>query len=187
MANDELSLAFQLEKGHAQGDAPSPLLYNMAAQICIWKVELDSEIKSVYDPILRTAPDPYLREPVLDPDLDRIETPEVFNNEANRETCKNESFADDANNFTVLSFDSLYRLKQILQNFRKLSGLSCNLEKTCVMRIGNLEGDILENIRDLGFSFIDEMVLLGFTLSNGNNLSELNFNPVVEKIQNSIW
>ena len=30
------------------------------------------------------------------------------------------------------------------------------------------------------------MVLLGFTLSNGNNLSELNFNPIVEKIQNSI-
>jgi hypothetical protein len=39
LANDELSVAFQLEKGHAQGDAPSPLLYNMAAQICIWKVE----------------------------------------------------------------------------------------------------------------------------------------------------
>ncbi len=30
LANDELSLAFQLEKGHAQGDSPSPLLYNMA-------------------------------------------------------------------------------------------------------------------------------------------------------------
>jgi hypothetical protein len=54
------------------------------------------------------------------------------------------------------------------------------------MRIGNLEDDIPENIRGLGFSFVDEMVLLGFTLSNGNNLSDLNFNPIVEKIQNSI-
>jgi hypothetical protein len=54
------------------------------------------------------------------------------------------------------------------------------------MRIGNLEGYIPENIRNLGFSFVDEMVLLGFTLSNGNNLNYLNFNPVVEKIQNSI-
>jgi hypothetical protein len=149
-------------------------------------VEQDPEIKSVYDPVLRAAPDPYLREPGPNPDLDRIGTQEVYSNEANRETCKNESFADDANNFTVLSFDSLNRLKQILQNFRVLSGLSCNLEKTCVMRIGNLEGDIPEDIRDLGFSFVDEMVLLGFTLSNGNNLSELNFNPIVEKIQNSI-
>jgi hypothetical protein len=53
------------------------------------------------------------------------------------------------------------------------------------MRIGNLEGEIPENIRNLGFSFVDEMVLLGFTLSNGNNLVDLNFYPVVEKIQNS--
>ncbi len=183
LANDELSVAFQLEKGHAQGDAPSPLLYNMAAQICIWKVELDPEIKSVYDPDLRAEPDPNPRERVPDPEPGRIVAPEVFGNEANRETCKNESFADDANNFTVLTFESLNRLKQILQSFRILSGLSCNVEKTCVMRIGNLEGEIPENIRNLGFSFVDEMVLLGFTLSNGNNLVELNFNPVVEKIQ----
>ncbi len=53
-------------------------------------------------------------------------------------------------------------------------------------RIGNLEGEIPENIRNLGFSFVDEMVLLGFTLSNGNNIVDLNFNPVIEKIQNSI-
>jgi hypothetical protein len=186
LANDELSVAFQLEKGHAQGDAPSPLLYNMAAQICIWKVELDPGIKSVYDPDLRTAPDPNPRERAPDPEPARIVTPDVFGNEANRETCKNKSFADDANNFTVLTFDSLNHLEQILQNFRILSGLSCNVEKTCVMRIGNLEGEIPENIRNLSFSFVDEMVLLGFTLSNGNNLVDLNFNPVIEKIQNSI-
>ncbi len=130
LANDELSVAFQLEKGHAQGDAPSPLLYNMAAQICIRKVELDPGIKSVYDPDLRPTPDPNPRERAPDPEPARIVTPDVFGNEANRETCKNESFADDANNFTVLTFDSLNRLKQILQNFRILSGLSCNVEKT---------------------------------------------------------
>ncbi len=57
LANNELSLAFQLEKDHTQGDAPSPLVYNMTAQICIWKVELDPEIISVYDPSLCTNPD----------------------------------------------------------------------------------------------------------------------------------
>jgi hypothetical protein len=61
LSNDELSLAFQLEKGHAQGDSPSPLLYNMAAQICIWKIELEPSIKSVYSQELRTLdPDPGL-------------------------------------------------------------------------------------------------------------------------------
>jgi hypothetical protein len=185
LANDELSVAFQLEKGHAQGDAPSPLLYNMAAQICIWKVELDPQIKSVYDPVLRTDPDPN-PQGLWNPDPGRVQTDEVFENESNRETCKNESFADDANNFTTLSLDSLARLKKILSLFKKLSGLSCNVEKTCVMRIGNLEGEIPDDVKNLGFSFVDEMVLLGFTLSNVENMSLINFNPIIGKLQNSI-
>jgi hypothetical protein len=127
LANDELSLAFQLEKGHAQGDAPSPLLYNMAAQICIWKVELDPEIVSVYDPSLCANPDPN-RPGAPVPVRVRVQSAEVFSNESNRETNKNESFADDANNFTVLSYGSLARLKAILTDFKKLSGLSCNVE-----------------------------------------------------------
>ncbi len=69
-------------------------------------------------------------------------TVQVFENESNRETDKNESFADDANNFTVLKLDSLAKLKKILEAFRILSGLSCNVEKTSVMRIGNLEGEV---------------------------------------------
>jgi hypothetical protein len=95
------------------------------------------------------------------PDPVRVQTAEVFSNEANRETNKNESFADDANNFTVLSYGSLSRLKVILTDFKKLSGLSCNVEKTCVMRIGNLNGEIEREILDLGFTFVDNMTLLG--------------------------
>jgi hypothetical protein len=157
----------------------------MAAQICIWKVELDLQIKSVYDPGLRTDPDPN-PQGVWNPDPGRVQTGKVFENEANRETNKNESFADDANNFTTLSLDSLARLKEILSLFKKLSGLSCNVEKTCVMRIGNLEGEIPDEVKNLGFSFIDEMVLLGFTLSSIENMSLINFNPIIGKLQNSI-
>ncbi len=62
-----------------------------------------------------------------------------------------------------------------------LSGLSCNVEKTCVMRIGNLDGEIPDEIKELGFTFVDEMVRLGFKLSNSGNMSALNFDPVVEK------
>ncbi len=32
---------FPLEKGHAQGDSPSPILNNMAAQIIIFKIKLN--------------------------------------------------------------------------------------------------------------------------------------------------
>ena len=81
----------------------------MAAQICIWKVELDPGITSVYDPSLRQNPDPN-NAVARGPDPARVQSAEVYGNESNRETNKNESFADDANNFTVLSYDSLARL-----------------------------------------------------------------------------
>jgi hypothetical protein len=176
LSNYELSFAFQLEKGHAQGDSPSPLLYNMAAQICIWKIELEPGIKSVYSQELR-APDP---NPGADPDLRPGLNPvpvtvQVFENESNRETDKNESFADDANNFLVLELESLAKLKEILESFRILSGLSGNVEKTSVMRIGNLDGEVDQDIIDLGFSFVNEMVRLGFKLSNNESLEEINF------------
>ncbi len=180
-------MAFQLEKGHAQGDSPLPLLYNMAAQICIWKIELEPGIKSVYSQEL-LAPDPN-----QDPDPDPRQglnpvpvTVQVFENESNRETDKNESFADDANNFTVLKLESLAKLKEILESFRTLSGLSCNVEKTSVMRIGNLDGEVDQEIVNLGFSFVNDMVLLGFKLSNTENLEEINFLSVLEKIQNTV-
>jgi hypothetical protein len=89
----------------------------MAAQICIWKVELDPGIVSVYDPTLRANPDPNVAM-AQGPDPERIRSAEVYGNEANRETNKNESFADDANNFTVLSYGTLARLKKILTDFR---------------------------------------------------------------------
>ena len=38
---------FILGKGHAQGDSPSPLLYNFAAQILLFKIELETKIKPV--------------------------------------------------------------------------------------------------------------------------------------------
>ncbi len=186
LSNDELSLAFQLEKGHAQGDSPSPLLYNMAAQICIWKIELDPGL-SQYSQELR-APDP---NPGADPDPRPGLNPvpvnvQVFENESNRETDKNESFADDANNFTVLKLESLAKLKEILESFRTLSGLSCNVEKTSVMRIGNLDGEVDQDIINLGFSFVNDMILLGFKLSNTESLEEINFLSVLEKIQNTV-
>jgi hypothetical protein len=54
------------------------------------------------------------------------------------------------------------------------------------MRIGNLEGEIPDDVKNLGFSFGDEMVLLGFTLSSVENMSLINFNPIIGKLQNSI-
>jgi hypothetical protein len=153
----------------------------MAAQICIWKIELDPGFGSIYAlpqvlgirNVAAVLPEPENRD-------------DIFIFESGRETNKNESFADDANNFTILNLDSLLTLKNILTDFSKLSRLKCNVEKTCVMRIGDLSGKIEPEIIELGFSFVEDLTLLGFNLSSTANIPEINYAGVVQKIANII-
>ena len=42
------SSIFKLERGTAQGDSPSPFLYNLAAQVLLWKLEYDPQIEGIY-------------------------------------------------------------------------------------------------------------------------------------------
>ena len=67
---------------------------------------------------------------------------------------------DDNTVGTLLEIGSLKRLKEILSSFKTLFGLSTNYEKTALMRLGNLEGEISEN--DLGFSITTTIKLLGY-------------------------
>ena len=105
---------FNFGKGHAQGDSPSPLLYNFAAQILLFKIELDPQIKSI-------RPRAFLPGPIRPAPL--------FENESNRETEKSDCFADDNTVATMFEIESLRRLKEILLSFRLISGLSTNYKK----------------------------------------------------------
>jgi hypothetical protein len=115
LGNRKTSDVFELLKGTAQGDCPSPILYNICAQILIFKIELDLEIRKL---------------PVFYPRENPINVTEIFRNESNFETAKNESFADDSTTLTYFEYSDLAALRKNLENFRKLSGLKCNLEKT---------------------------------------------------------
>ncbi len=167
-----LSDPFNLGRGHAQGDSPSPILYNLAAQIQIFRIELDSEIESIgpvaADPILELAP------------------PHRYKGEGLGQTKKNESFADDSSNLVALKLETLTTIKQVRDDFKKLSGLSCNLEKSFVMRIGDLSGEICQSIRNLGFTFRDRITLLGFILQNYGDITATNFEQVSTKIDSLI-
>ena len=163
----EVSETFDLEKGHAQGDSPSPLLYNFAAQILLFKIELDKKIKPIRCPV--HFPGPVIP---LDP----------FLHESNRETGKCDCFADDNTVQTILDLGSLRALKIVLGDFKVLSGLKTNYEKTGLMRVGDLSGEIEPDILALGFKIETEIKLLGFTLSNQKDMSDLNFVPIAEKI-----
>jgi len=214
LSNNKLSeKSIILERGTAQGDSPSPFLYNLSAQILIWKIELDNQIEGIYpDPGRGAAPGPGAgRDPAPgqggapagpgrgvvpgpgpgpvpgpDPGLDAGLTEELFAYESNKETNKNESFADDSSNFVKLKYDTILALKNALILFRYLSGLECNVEKSFIMRIGNLEGDIPQNILDLGFPFTNEVTILGFVLHNSVNIVAKNYEKVLKKITNII-
>ncbi len=91
---------FDLRKGTAQGDCPSPILYNMCAQILIFKIECDPIIPPI-------KPETSINNNELNGTV--FEVDKIKN-----VTLKNESFADDASTFTKFMYEALGNLKQIL-------------------------------------------------------------------------
>jgi hypothetical protein len=176
LENGNKSVLFNLEKGTAQGDCPSPLLYNFCAQILIFKIELDPGIRRI----------DLDSEMGMEPAEDPIPVPIVNDNESNFETGKNESFADDSTTCTYFEYDDLNCLKNILIQFSGISGLKCNFDKTSIMRIGNLDGEVDRRILDLGFEIVDNCKLLGFKFSNRDTLADSNAPQLIEKIKNTV-
>ena len=143
----------------------------------LWKIELDPEIEGLYH-----NPRPPEQLPVPNAELNT----EFFAYESNKETSKNESFADDANNFILLNENSILKLKIILDNFRSLSGLQCNIDKLYAMRIGDTDGEIDQAILDVGFPFCNELTVLGFVINNTGTFITKNFDKVRQKINSLI-
>jgi hypothetical protein len=175
---------FNLLRGTAQGDCPSPIIYNICAQILILKIELTETIRRIDCP----AP---VQLPVLIDGFNnhpgRAALPNNdFDSESFFQTGKNESFADDSTTCTRLEYEDLSNLKHILNDFALLSGLKCNFEKTSLMRIGDLSGPIDQRILDLGFDIVDSCNLLGFTFSHNFDLGRLNEDKIWDKIRKTI-
>jgi hypothetical protein len=169
MGSGKKSGLFDLLKGTAQGDCPSPIIYNICAQILI---ELSEDIRKL--PIFNPAPI----------NLQNIDA--NFNLESNLETSKNESFADNSTTFTYCEYSDLYALKSILESFAAISGLKCNFEKTTVVRIGDCTSDIDPRIHELGFDFSSSCKLLGFQVTNNGDLHTENLNSLKKKVTNTI-
>ena len=129
LEDGNLSDSIPLKRGRAQGDSPSPRQYNIGEQICLLKIEFDPRIESVF--VQRGAPRP------LDHYLDENKiSKEVVNG-----SDKTEAFADDTNVTAKQKASVLTGLKDILTEFAVISGLACNLEKTCIMKIGPTNQD----------------------------------------------
>jgi hypothetical protein len=162
---------FNLGKGHAQGDSPSPLLFNFAQQIQIFAIELNSKI-------LKIRPDPVLPlcfEPVAPNEA-----------ESNFETDKCDGFADDNYTFTLSHLSCVTELFALLRKFESLTGLSCNIEKTEAMVIGKDNTEFERQLKDLNLKVTDQIKMLGFLISNCKDNQKLNFTKATEKINKII-
>jgi Reverse transcriptase (RNA-dependent DNA polymerase) len=167
--NGEKTEFFNLLKGTAQGDCPSPVLYNICAQILIFKIELDNSVPSLYG----------------DFDFSNFEVQEgdsLFGWERKCATNKNESFADDSTTFTLFTYEALLGIKTMLLEFTNISGLKCNFEKTSIMRIGDTLSEYDKRIDSLGFSIVEKCTLLGFVINGNGDFKEENFKMVDKKV-----
>ncbi len=112
------SAEIALECGRAQGNTSSPVEYNMAQQIVIFKIELCPEVRNVYQihfiarPFLR-VPVPALPVVLIAADMDD----QRFRNESSFETSKADGFADDNTTGTLFKYQSLNAIKKNIARF----------------------------------------------------------------------
>ncbi len=109
------SAEIDLECGRAQGNTSSPIEYNMAQQIIIFKIELCPEVKKIYQNHFITRP--YLPDPVNALDIVGIAADEddpKFRNESAFETSNADGFPDDNSTGTLFEYGSLLALKTSL-------------------------------------------------------------------------
>jgi hypothetical protein len=180
------SAEIALECGRAQGNTSSPVEYNMAEQIVLFKIELCPDVRSVY--VNQFIARPYLPYPVQQPEIEHLAADMAnpdFRNECGFQTSKSDSFADDNSTGTLLEHDSLQALKTILMDFAEISGLKCNTEKTVLMPIGP-RVPISEEIMNLGFCLKDSIHILGMDIDRDLELIDENFEKTVVSLKKCV-
>jgi hypothetical protein len=172
---------FELGRGRAQGDNISPNTFDFADQILIFKIEMDPQVSAVWQ---------HLQPPnnifPLQVEQSLAEQPETisdfFRNESHRKTGKNESLADDNTTITIMNHSNLSRLRDILDEFARISGLNCNYDKTCILPVG----PHLENVNTAGFIITDKIKLLGMDITADFTNTDEIFQNIHTKIVNLV-
>jgi hypothetical protein len=161
---------FDIETGSAQGDNPSPNIFNFCEQILIFKLELDSRI---------------IRIPRTVPELITWRDG-VYSAESNRETDTNESLADDNTVLSLIDRNSLLVIKDILNDFSTISGLECNFDKTALLPIFPVSDIERGWIEEAGFTIVDKIKLLGADITSNYDDFNSNFDAINQKISSLI-
>ncbi len=171
--NNEYSRSFPLERSRAQGDNISPNTFNFADQILIWKIELDPQISGVWQNFQ------------IPQEINFNDT-SFFACESNRETGRNQSMADDNTTLALLTTANLARLRSILDDFGDISGLRCNYDKTCILKVGPDPPEPIDLLDLHSFVLTDSLTLLGMEVKKELNNENDIFLKIQEKILNIV-
>jgi len=168
--NGKLSRSINLERGRPQGDSPSPRQYNIGEQVLLLKIDLDPHLPSVYD-------SPVLQRPLSNGIAGKKVAGELFYS-----NCKTEAFADDTNTIIKQVFEAARRLVEILNEFERISGLGCNIEKSSIMFLGPRQEAEIANIANLGFLIVEKVKILGIEIDSQGLDLNTNFDRLCNKV-----
>ena len=80
---------------------------------------------------------------------------------------------------------NISNIKEILIDFKKLSGLETNYEKTSILTL-NCPALPPQIILDIGYTPVTQATILGFQVSTVSNMNVLNYDKIVLKIDKQI-
>jgi Reverse transcriptase (RNA-dependent DNA polymerase) len=174
MEKNKLGPQFKLKRGNAQGDTISPYLFNICYQILLMKFEFDLQIQ---EPIPFQPPVPastLLCAPLVEP-VSFI-SKRVF------------AFADDCNLICNATSENLSRIKTILDEFKLISGLECNVEKSNFLKFGTGTADPEhEIINTYGFVKKPKLTILGMDIyDNLDQILEGNSSVLTKKLNDQV-
>jgi hypothetical protein len=173
------SKTFDLEIGNTQGNGPSPIQFNICEQILLFKLELDPRIQSIYSDFAN-IPIILHQRPLKD---FSEQTRDNFHYENNRETNKVEGFADDGTVMTLATPAAIEAIRETLNNFEVISGLSCNVNKSVILPAGFGGENLPDFLTTCGFPIVTEVTILGVKISSDFNTLYTNFDDKIEKIK----
>ena len=139
-------------------------------------------LKIDYDPRIQRLEEQLPTPRPLESFFQRSEVPEEVLQGIDTTNC----FADDTNAKLLQKAHSLGVIKGILTDFERISGLKCNIDKTCVMFIGPLDPVEAPQIEEMGFRIVNKIKILGFSVSREGIVEDDNFASTTNNIRKLI-
>ena len=93
------------------------------------------------------------------------------------------AFADDTTLFMTRTSKNLRKSSKYIQNFHTISGLACNLDKTHIIPVGQIDNPNEILCPDLGMTWSSSFPILSFNIDNPLKLLHKNFGKIHDKIK----